>query len=288
MNIHISKESSQKTNRPLRIFFRNRYTLIGFILISVIVLSSVCSGYLTKHDPIKQGNLLKERYLEPSPSHLFGTDKFGRDVFSRVLYGGRISLAIAFSVVLFAISLGTFYGAFSGYKGGAVDAAMMRFLDILQAFPAIFLIIAITAIFRLNHWYLIPMLGLTGWMETARLVRAEVLSVKERDYIQAVKGLGFSHKRILFNHIIPNCLAPVVVVATLKIGEIILLESALSFLGLGVQPPTPSWGNIINDGRDVLLRAWWISTFPGFFIVLSVMSFNVLGEGIRKSLNIKG
>lgn len=255
-------------------------------MIVLISFGAVFGSTLSRYDPIEQGNLLKERYLPPSSTHLFGTDKFGRDVFSRVLYGARISLTIAFSVVLFTILIGLFYGAVSGYMGGRIDMLMMRFLDILQAFPAIFLIIAISALFRLNHWYLIPMLSLTGWMETARLVRAEVLSVKEREFVQAAKGFGYSHKRILFNHIIPNCLTPVIVAATLKVGEVILLESALSFLGLGVQPPTPSWGNIINDGRDVLLRAWWIATFPGLFIVTTVMSFNLLSEGMRKSLNI--
>ncbi|GMQ79058.1 MAG: hypothetical protein BMS9Abin02_1612 [Anaerolineae bacterium] len=137
----------------------------------------------------------------------------------------------------------------------------------------------------MNRWYLIPILSLTGWMETARIVRAEVLSIKERDYILAVKGLGFSHSRILFRHLIPNCLTIVMVAATLKVGDVILLESALSFLGIGVQPPTASWGNIINDGREVLLRAWWISTFPGIFIVLSVMSFNLISDGLRVALS---
>ena len=161
---------------------------------------------------------------------------------------------------------------------------MMRFLDFFLAFPAIFFIITISAIMQLDHWYLIPILGLTGWMETARLVRAEVLTVKERDYVLAARGLGFSRMRILFRHVIPNCMSPVIVAATLKIGEVILLESALSFLGIGVQPPTPSWGNIINDGREVLLRAWWVATFPGIFIMLSVVSFNLISESIHDYL----
>ena len=159
-----------------------------------------------------------------------------------------------------------------------------RLLDFLLAFPVIFLIIAVAAVFQVSHWYLIPLLGLTGWMDTARLVRAEVLSVKERDFILAAKGLGFTHTRILMKHIIPNCLNPVIVAATLKVGEVILLESALSFLGIGIRPPSPSWGNIINDGRQALLNAWWVATFPGIFIVLTVMSFNLISDGLRQAL----
>lgn len=258
--------------------------LVGCLLLALLTTLSLFSGFFVKYDPIKQGNLLKERYLAPSAEHLFGTDKFGRDIFSRVLYGGRISLAIAFSVVMLSVSIGLMYGALSGYLGGRVDALMMRILDFLLAFPAIFLIFAVAALFQMNHWHLIPLLSLTGWMETARLVRAEVISVKERDFILATKALGFSHGRILIKHIIPNCLTPVLVAATLKVGEVILLESALSFLGIGVRPPTPSWGNIINDGRNALLRAWWIATFPGFFIMLAVMSFNFIGDGLRSRL----
>jgi peptide/nickel transport system permease protein len=265
-------------------FLQHITARLGLFCIVSLILCSTFSSHLTKYDPAQQGDLLTERYLAPSLAHPFGTDKFGRDVFSRVLHGGRISLTIAFCVVLFTIVIGTFYGTIAGYTGGIVDAVMMRFLDFFLAFPAIFFIITISAIMQLDHWYLIPILGLTGWMETARLVRAEVLTVKERDYVLAARGLGFSRMRILFRHVIPNCMSPVIVAATLKIGEVILLESALSFLGIGVQPPTPSWGNIINDGREVLLRAWWVATFPGIFIMLSVVSFNLISESIHDYL----
>jgi peptide/nickel transport system permease protein len=265
--------------------WKKKTMLIGLIGVALLVLMSIFSGWITSSDPVVHGNLLTERYLSPSGDHPFGTDKFGRDVFSRVLYGGRISLTIAISVVVLAMTIGLFYGTVSGYLGGWLDASLMRFLDFLLAFPSIFLIITVVAVFGMSHWYLIPVLALTGWMETARIVRAEVLSVKERDFILAAVGLGLSRVRILARHIIPNCLTPVIVAATLKVGEVILIESALSFLGIGVQPPVPSWGNIINDGRDVLLRAWWISTFPGFFIVASVVSFSLLGDGIRSWLS---
>ena len=183
--------------------------------------------------------------------------------------------------------MGLIYGAVAGYFGGSLDVIMMRFLDFWLAFPAIFLIMTIVAIFHPGPWFLIPLLSVTSWMETARIVRAEVLSLKTRDFILAVKCLGFGNFRILWRHLLPNCLTPVIVSAPLKVGEMILLESALSFLGLGVQPPMASWGSIINDGRDVLLHAWWISTFPGIFIILTVMSFNLVGEGFRESLALK-
>lgn len=254
----------------------------GLLFIILLIFCTIFSNLLTSHDPDTQGDILKTRYLKPSPDHPFGTDKFGRDVFARVLYGGRISLTIAVSVVVLAIGFGVMYGALSGYFGGWIDSIMMRGLDFWLAFPAIFLIMTVIALFRPNHWYLIPLLSFTSWMETARIVRAEVLSVKTREFVLAATCLGFTHTRILTRHIIPHCLTPVIVSIPLKIGEMILLESALSFLGVGVQPPVASWGSIINDGQNVLLQAWWISTFPGIFIALTVMSFNLIGEWFRE------
>ena len=266
-------------------FYESKITILGLGCITIITLLTIFSDVVTKYDPNAQGDILTSRYLAPSFEHPFGTDKFGRDVLSRVLDGGRISLMLAFSVVILSITLGLLYGTISAYLGGFTDLVMMRLLDFLLAFPSIFLIMTILAVFQVSHWYLMPILVCTGWMETARIVRAEVLSLKERDFILAAKGLGFTHSRIILRHIIPNCLNPVIVAATLKIGEVILLESALSFLGIGVQPPTASWGNIIHDGRQALLQAWWVSTFPGIFIVLSVMSLNLIGDGFRRSLN---
>ncbi len=254
---------------------------LGLLLMVVLAAVVTLGPLLVEHSPTDQGDLLTERYLAPSPEHPFGTDKFARDVFSRVLNGGRISLIIALSVVLLSMTIGLAYGTIAGYAGGIVDAFMMRFLDFLLAFPAVFLTITVIALFDMNHWYLIPILSLTGWMESARIVRAETLSLKEREFILATKALGYSHARILVKHIMPNALGPVIVAATFKVGEIILLESALSFFGLGVQPPDASWGNIIQDGRHVLFRAWWISTFPGLFILLAVTSVNLVGEKLQ-------
>jgi len=263
----------------------NKTTLIGLVILITLFFSCIASNLITSADPNLHGDLVRERFLPPSYQHPFGTDKFGRDVFARVLYGGRISIFIAASVVLLSITIGVIYGGLSGYFSGRVDVLLMRILDFLYAFPLIFLIITVIAIFKAVHWYLIPLLALTGWMETARLMRAEVLSLKESAFVLAAKGLGFSNIRILVRTILPNCTHILFATIPLKVAEIVLLESALSFLGIGVQQPIPSWGNIINDGREVLLQAWWISTFPGIFITLTVMGLHLLGDGLRETLD---
>ena len=260
---------------------------LGLYFIILLVLVSIIVPVISQTDPNTQGDLVSARYLSPSMEHPFGTDKFARDVFSRVWYGARISLTIAFSVVILSLTIGLFYGTISGYMGGWIDSIMMRILDFILAFPVVFLLIIVVAVFNPGLFHFILLLSVTGWMESARMIRAEVLSVKERDYIQAAISLGLSRFRILFYHVIPNCLSPLLVMAPLKIGRVILLESALSFLGIGVQPPTASWGNIIHDGSHVLIHAWWIATFPGILIVLTVMSFNFIGEGIKESMRSK-
>lgn len=216
---------------------------------------------------------------------LLGTDQYGRDIFSRVIYGSRISLSIGFLVVLISVSLGTVIGISSGYFGGWVDNTLMRIVDVLIAFPALFLILIIIATFGNSIYLIVITLSFTGWMGVARIVRGQVLSLKEQEFILAAKSLGLSSWRIIFRHLMPNTLTPVIVAATLRIGSIILTEAGLSFLGLGVQPPTPSWGNIINEGRDSLLNHWWISTFPGIAILSTVVCFNLIGDGIRDALD---
>ncbi len=216
---------------------------------------------------------------------ILGTDQYGRDICSRVLYGSRISLSIGFLVVLISVTLGTVIGVSSGYFGGWIDSIMMRLVDILIAFPALFLILIIIATFGNSIYLIVITLSFTGWMGVARIVRGQVLSLKEQEFILAAKSLGLSHLRIIFRHLVPNALTPVIVAATLRIGSIILTEAGLSFLGLGVQPPTPSWGNIINEGRDSLLNHWWISTFPGVAILTTVVCFNLIGDGVRDALD---
>lgn len=204
---------------------------------------------------------------------------------SRVIYGSKISLSIGFLVVLISVTLGTVIGVTSGYFGGWIDAIMMRIVDVLIAFPALFLILIIIATFGNSIYLIVITLSFTGWMGVARIVRSQVLSLKEQEFILAAKSLGLSNMRIIFRHLAPNTLTPVIIAATLRIGSIILTEAGLSFLGLGVQPPTPSWGNIINEGRDSLLNYWWISTFPGIAILTTVVCFNLIGDGLRDALD---
>jgi peptide/nickel transport system permease protein len=221
--------------------------------------------------------------------YILGTDSYGRDILSRIIYGSRISLTLGFVAVLLSVTLGTFIGLIAGYFGRYTDSILMRTVDMLLAFPALFLILIIIAAFESvavpRIVLIVVVLGLTSWMGISRLVRGEVLSLKEREYVLAARSLGFSHSRIILRHILPNTLTPIIVNATLRIGGIILVEAALSYLNIGVQQPTASWGNIIFEGKDVLAHAWWISTLPGFAIVIVVVCFNLVGDGLRDAFD---
>jgi peptide/nickel transport system permease protein len=214
----------------------------------------------------------------PSWSHPFGTDQLGRDIYTRILYGGRISLTVGFVAVSLSFLIGTSYGAIAGFLGGKVDQFMMKIVNILLTLPTIFIILTIQVIFKPSILNIMIIIGLTSWMGLARLVRAEFLSIKERDYILANKAHGFGNFKIITRDILPNAMIPIVVSLTLSMAGAILTESTLSFLGLGVQPPTPSWGNMLMDAQDYLREAWWMAFFPGMLILLTVLSFNFLGE----------
>lgn len=268
-----------------REFSRNRVAVLGLYLMLSLYLATLLAPYLTPYEPNAIGDMASTRHLSPSLAHLMGTDKFGRDVFTRVLYGARISLSIGFVAVSISVTLGTVIGAVSGYFAGLVDTVLMRFVDMLISFPRLVLLITVIALFEPSIFTVIVVLGLTLWPSTARIVRGEVLSLREREFVEAARALGLSAARIISRHVIPNVLGPVIVAATLGLGNIILIEAGLSFLGLSVQPPTPSWGNIIDGGREYLVQAWWVSTFPGLAIVVTVVAFNLIGDGLRDALD---
>jgi peptide/nickel transport system permease protein len=253
----------------------------GLILLSVILLMVISAHWIVQFNPDTPIDPANNRYSKPSCRHWFGTDQFGRDVFSRVLFGGRITLLIAFSVVILSVLLGGVYGALSGYIGGILDHILMRIIDVFLSFPVIFLAITCMAIFGSDMFFLILVLALTGWMDIARMVRAEVISLKGQNFIVRARALGLKTTTIIGKHILPHLLFTVFAFSILRMADIILIESALSFIGLGVQPPTASWGSIINDGRQVLETAWWIVLFPGLAILISIISLNLIGQGIK-------
>ncbi len=225
--------------------------------------------------------------LPPSLSHPLGTDEIGRDVLSRVLLGAHISLMIGFVAVGASILIGIVIGSVSGYFGGWVDSTIMRFVDLMLCIPRFFLILTVAALVRPSIWYIAAVIGLTGWMGMARLVRAEFLSLRETDYVLAARAIGAGHLRVIFRHILPNALPPVFVSAVLGVAGAILAEASLSYLGFGVQPPDPSWGNIIAGGKQYILDAWWLIVFPGVAIFITTLAFYLTGEGLRVALDPK-
>ena len=282
----------------------NRLALIGGVILLGLALVAVAAPWLAPHDPLRI--YVPDALLPPSATYPLGTDQLGRDVLSRLLYGARISLVIGLIAVSIAVLVGTTVGALAGFYGGWVDALLMRLVDTLLSIPTMFLLLAVIAMDpseRLLQLTQLPavggllrgllnavdpqiillmiVIGLMSWMGVARLVRAEILSLKEREFVLAARVLGASSLRLMTKHLVPNAMAPVLVSATLGVGGAILTESVLSYLGLGVQPPTPSWGNILNEGRVALGVAWWLTIPPGLCIFVTVLAFNLLGEGIR-------
>ena len=260
----------------------NRMALIGgAIVLTMFVLAAIAS--LVNVDPAAIN--IKQALLPPSLSHPLGTDDLGREVIVRMLYGARISLLVGFVAVGISTVMGIIIGSLAGYYGGWIDAVVMRFVDIMLCFPTFFLILAVIAFLDPSIWNIMIVIGLTSWMGIARLIRAEFLSLRQRDFVLAAQALGASDLRLIFRHILPNAMAPVLVSATLGVAGAILTESALSFLGIGVQPPTPSWGNMLIVGKQTLGSAWWLSVFPGLAILITVLGYNLLGEGVRDALD---
>jgi len=267
----------------LKIYIRrildNKLVLIGSSVILALILIAIFAPFFAPYDPVEQ-NLI-ERLQSPSSKHIFGTDDLGRDVLSRMIYGTRVSLSVGFVAVSITVIIGTILGLLAGYSGKISDNIIMRFVDIMLCFPSFFLILMVIAFLGPSIYNIMIVIGLTSWSGLARLVRGEVLSIKEREFIYSAEISGLSGMRIMFVHILPNVIGPIVVSATLGIAGAILSEAALSFLGLGVQPPTASWGNILTSGKDYLHIAWWLSLFPGLALLLTILSFNLAGEGLR-------
>jgi len=279
--------NAQSQETPWRLFWRrfrkNKLALAGSLIIVVLFVVAAFAAVLAPHDPFAIDT--KKVLQPPSATHLMGTDELGRDVLSRVIWGAKISLLVGFVAVGISVAIGILLGSLAGFYGGLIDSFIMRFVDVMLCFPTFFLILAVIAFWEPSIWKIMLVIGLTSWMGVARLVRAEFLSLKERDFVQAARVLGGRDSRIIIRHILPNSLAPVLVNATLGVAGAILVESALSFLGIGIQPPDPSWGNMLTAGKDNIEIAWWLSFFPGFAIFVTVMGYNMLGEGIRDAID---
>ncbi len=276
------------SGRAWRAFCRNRLALTGGVVVLLLALGALLAPWISPYDPT-QGELA-QRFRPPGASggklYLMGTDNLGRDVFSRVLHGGRVSLALGLLVVGLCSAIGVAAGLVSGYVGGWLDTVIQRWVDILLAFPYLVLAIALMGLWGPGFVNWVVALAFKEWVTPCRVVRSEVLALKSSAFVEAARAAGASPWRILFVHLLPNVLPGAVVVATLRVGWVVLMEASLSFLGLGVQPPQPSWGTIIADGRAFFpVRAWWISTFPAIAIFLFVLGVNLLGEGLRDALD---
>lgn len=263
----------------------NKLAIIGAGIIIGLMVVAVFAPYIATYDPTAIS--IKDAYLAPSGIHFFGTDSLGRDLFSRIVYASRIALSIGIIAVGIASLIGIFLGAIAGYLGGKVDAVIMRFTDIMLCFPSLFLILSVVAIVGPSIFNIMLIIGFTSWMGITRLIRAEILSLKTREYVLASRALGGGSLYIIVRHLIPNGIGPVLVSFVFGVAGAILTEAGLSFLGLGVQPPHPSWGNILLEGKAAIGIAWWIILFPGLAILITVLAFNIFGEGLRDALNPK-
>ncbi|MGG3226178.1 oligopeptide ABC transporter permease [Bacillus subtilis] len=284
---NIRKKPETMTRIFFEKFFKNRLAVVGGIILTVIILMAVFAPFIAPYSPESQSLLNKLK--PPNAQNLMGTDKFGRDIFTRVLYGARVSLLVGFASVIGAITIGTVVGALAGYFRGIVDAVLMRAVDVVLSIPDIFLLITLVTIFQPGMDKLILIFSLTGWTTTARLVRGEFLSLRSREFVLAAKTIGTKNHKIIFSHILPNCIGPIIVSATLKVGSVILAESTLSYLGFGIQPPIASWGNMLQDAQNftLMIQAWWYPLFPGLFILMTVLCFNFVGDGLRDALDPK-
>lgn len=261
----------------------NPLALAGFIIIMLVLVLSMLAPLIAPYDPNDID--VKAILLEPSIQHWMGTDGLGRDVLSRMLHGGRISLLVGLVAVGISTAIGILLGAIAGFYRGWVDTLIMRLVDVMLSIPSFFLILAVIAFLTPSIINIMIVIGLTSWMGVTRLVRAEFLSLSEREFVTASRTLGAKNARLIFTHLLPNSLTPIIVSAVLGVAGAVLMESGLSFLGLGVQAPQASWGNILTDGKEYIQFAWWLSLFPGLAILITVLGYNLLGEGLRDALD---
>lgn len=275
-------ERARTTTRRIA---KHKPAILGGVVLAGITFVAIFAPIIAPYDPAGQD--LLNTHASPSIDHLLGTDSLGRDIFSRIIFGTRVMFQIALASIGFAFAVGSFLGVIAGYFGGWVDSIIQTAIDLTWSFPAILIGLALAAILEPNLWTVLLALGLFYWALFARLVRGEVFSLREEEYLKAADALGMSHARIIFRHVLPNAIVPAFIVATLQMGNAIAVEAALSFLGLGAQPPTPSWGLMLADGRQSLDTAWWIATFPGCAIVVTIFALNSLGDGIREALDPK-
>jgi ABC-type dipeptide/oligopeptide/nickel transport system permease subunit len=261
----------------------------GAGLFLVIVLTTVFAPWISPHDPVTVD--IRHRMAPPAwmgggaRTHILGTDQIGRDLLSRVIWGGRVSLLVGVSAVLVSSTIGVLFGLAAGYFGAEVDWSIMTLINVMLTFPFVLLALAVIAVLGPSLPNMIVVLGVTGWPLYARVIRAETFALREREFVLAARALGMSHARIVFRQILPNLVSPIVVIATLQIAQVIILESFLSFLGLGVQPPTPAWGNMLGEGRVYMLDSWWIAAFPGLAIFVTTLVINLMGNGLRDWLD---
>ncbi|HEW91560.1 MAG TPA: ABC transporter permease [Thermotogaceae bacterium] len=279
----LKRKRSSQVNLVWKRFTKNRLALIGFIMVSIVIFMAIFSPIVSPYDPYKTNPL--ERFKPPSMKHILGTDALGRDVFSRLVYGSRIALEIGALIVLFEGMIGISLGLISGYFGGVVDKVIMWLVDVLRSFPIVVLALAIAGILGQGVINVVIALGTVGWTSYARMVRSKVLTIKELDYIEAARSIGESNLSIILRYVFPNVLPTVIVMVYLMMPTALIASATLSFLGLGVQPPTADWGSIIAEGRMYLLKAPWISTSAGFFIMFTVLGFNFIGDGLRDALD---
>jgi peptide/nickel transport system permease protein len=272
-------------SQVVRRFRRNRLAVFGFVVLVILCILSILTPWIAPHDPAAID--LFNIQSPPSPEHWMGTDDLGRDTLTRLLYGSRVTLVVALSATTIGVLVGVVLGGISGYYGGFVDTLIMRFIDVMLSFPTLFLLIILSAYVKATILGIVAIIGFTSWMGIARLVRGELLSLKEKEFVEASHAVGAKDGRIIFRHLIPNAMGPVIVAGTLNIGYAILYESSLSFLGVGIQPPAASWGNMLTNAQSYVVNAPWLAFWPGILIFITVLCFNFVGDGLRDALDPK-